>query len=57
MKLIGIYLSERQLGCLKEEAKKKDMAYSEIIRRLLDTYYFEEPIKNTKFDKLKNENT
>jgi len=55
MKLIGIYLSERQLESLKKEAKEKDMAYSEIIRRLLDTYYFEEPVKNTKFDKLKNE--
>jgi len=54
MKLIGLYISERQLACLKKEAKKKDMAYSEIIRRLLDSYYFEEPSKNTKFDKLKN---
>lgn len=53
MKIIGIYLTKRQIECLKQESKDKDMSYSEIVRRLLDCYYFNDLVKNTKFDKLK----
>jgi hypothetical protein len=56
MKLIGIYLSERQLEYLKIESKEKDLSVSEIIRRVLDSYCFGELTKNTKFDKLKKQN-
>ena len=52
MKLIALYLSKRQIESLKKESKEKDISYSEIVRRLLDCYYFNDPVKNTKFDKL-----
>ena len=58
MKLIAMYLSERQVKCLKKESKEKGLSYSELVRRLLDCYYFDDLVKNTKFDKIKdNENT
>jgi hypothetical protein len=58
MKLIAMYLSERQVECLKKESKEKDLSYSELVRRLLDCYYFDDLVKNTKFDKIReNENT
>ena len=57
MKLIGIYLSERQLEYLKKEKEEKDISVSETIRRILDFYCFGEPIGNTKESKRKNENS
>lgn len=53
MKLIGIYLSKRQIEHLKKESKIKDISVSEIIRRVLDSYCFGEFIDNTKL-KVKN---
>jgi hypothetical protein len=54
MKLIGIYLSERQLEYLKKEKEEKDISVSETIRRILDSYCFGEPINKTKSN---NENS
>ena len=34
-----IYLSERQVELLKHESKKYDIKISELIRRILDTYF------------------
>lgn len=47
-----MYLSKRQIESLKKESKEKDISYSEIVRRLLDCYYFDDMVKNTKFDTL-----
>lgn len=57
MKLIGIYLSERQLEYLRKEKEEKDISVSEIIRRVLDCYCFGESLQNTKLKTLKNENS
>ena len=50
-----MYLSERQVECLKKESEEKDLSYSELVRRLLDCYYFDDLVKNTKFDKIRKE--
>lgn len=48
MKLIGIYLSERQIEYLKKEKEKKDISVSESIRRILDSYCFGEIVDSPK---------
>jgi len=58
MKMIrtSLFLSEGQIFHLKKEASEKFISYSEIVRNMIDSRYFGEPLKNTKFDKLELEN-
>ena len=56
MKLIGIYLSERQIEYLKKEKEEKDISVSESIRRILDSYCFGEIVNSPKANK-KNANS
>lgn len=52
MKIMQVYLSDRQIECLRKESKEKDLSVAEIIRRILDSYLFGDIVKNTKFDKI-----
>lgn len=41
-----IYLTDQQVEKIKQEAKEKEIRFSEMLRRIIDTYYEEK--NNTK---------
>ena len=57
MKRIDMYLTERQLVRLKEDAAKMGISYSKLVRRILDSHLFENGLKDESALSLLQKNT